>query len=406
MRPQDLAWGIRASRFSLLVALVMLIGLAIAVAQRRERFITLRPQTWLLIILLVWVSLSVFNAIDPILALGRLELFAKVILISVVTTGLVRTYDRFRVLVVVVSFSLGLVAFKFGLFGLVRGGARFNRGPGGFMVDNNDFALALAVVLPLLYGLARVDRSRQVRLAAAVLGAFCIITIFFTFSRGGLLALAVVLFLLLVDSRRVLLGGSLLIMGIGALVVASSPEFLDSYVQRAQSIRSYEEDASAMGRIQQWKTAGRVIRDHPLFGVGPDNLRVVFFNYSDNTRKYTVTHNAFLQWAVEAGLPALMLFLALLIVTIWRMQILRARHHDPWVQTYARMLQISIVGYIVGSMFLDRAYYDLLYHLAGMSVSLEVAAEVAASVEGSVESSRSRNEAWWKRSSEAHPAAS
>lgn len=189
-------------------------------------------------------------------------------------------------------------------------------------------------------------------------------------------------------------------------MIFGSPGFRDSYVQRAQTIGSYEEDASAMGRIQQWQTAGRIIRDYPAFGVGPDNLRMVFFDYSNNTGKYRVTHNAFLQWAVEAGLPAVMLFVTLLVVTIWRMQTLYSRYDDLRVRTFARMIQISIVGFVVGAMFLDRAYYDLLYHLAGMSVSLEIAAESMQGVEHAVEPVEKQQSAWWKSPSEAHPAAS
>jgi len=37
------------------------------------------------------------------------------------------------------------------------------------------------------------------------------------------------------------------------------------------------------------------------------------------------------------------------------------------------MMQISLVAYIVGGMLLDMAYFDLIYQLMAMTVSLELA---------------------------------
>ena len=45
------------------------------------------------------------------------------------------------------------------------------------------------------------------------------------------------------------------------------------------------------------------------------------------------------------------------------------------------MLQISILAYFVGSMFLSTAYSELLYQLIAMSVSLAVIARAEAAAE-------------------------
>ena len=46
------------------------------------------------------------------------------------------------------------------------------------------------------------------------------------------------------------------------------------------------------------------------------------------------------------------------------------------------MLQISIAGYLVGAMFLNQAYSELIYTLLALSVSLEVVAETETAEEG------------------------
>lgn len=401
MRPQDLAWGMGSTRFSHLVALATLLGLAVAVLLGREKLMTFRPQTFLLIALWAWVGLAYLRAVRPDFAVDRFELFGKVILISLITTGMVRTYDRFRALILVIVGSLGLLGLKYAVFGLVRGGVRFDEGPGGFMKDNNTFALAVCMALPLLWGLATVDRSRLVRMAAAGLAAFSVLTIAFTFSRGGLLALAVVASLMFFEFKRPLLGALAIGVAVAGFFLVPTEAFRESYFERASSIRSYEEDSSAMGRIREWETAGRIFRDYPLTGVGPHNLRAVYTQYSDADR-YKVSHNSFLQFVVEAGLPAALLLLALLVVTIGRMQRLKSRTEVDWASTYARMLQISLVGFIVGGMFLDMAYFDLLYHLIGLSVCLEVAA-AADQASPSQEVENKSELPWWKRPLHSHP---
>ena len=180
MRPQDMAWGIsRISPLSQYVAIAMIIGLVLSVG--RERLMTLKPQTVLLILLAAWISLSTVLAVVPEMAMDIYGNYWKAILMTVLITGLVRDRNRLRWLLLLVVFSIGFLGAKRGLFGLVRGGARFDDGPGGFMSDNNSFALALNMILPLLVGLAIVEKQKLLRLAAAVAAALCMLCILFTF---------------------------------------------------------------------------------------------------------------------------------------------------------------------------------------------------------------------------------
>ena len=114
-----------------------------------------------------------------------------------------RDRRRFRILVMLIAFSIGFLGAKRGLIGLLRGGARYNDGPGGFMSDNNSFALVLNMILPLLVAHrhgreaeAAADRRRR------VVAALCAVTVLFTFSRGGLLTLAAIAPLLVWRSRH------------------------------------------------------------------------------------------------------------------------------------------------------------------------------------------------------------
>jgi probable O-glycosylation ligase (exosortase A-associated) len=396
MRPQDMAWGAsRSLPLSQWVAIAMLVGLLLAVG--RERLMTLKPQTALLLLLIAWITLSTLLAVDPEMAQDIYGNYWKAILMSVLATGLVRDRRRLRLLLLLIVFSIGFLGAKRGLYGLVRGGVRFDDGPGGFMSDNNSFALALNMILPLLVGFVIVEKQKIVRIAAGVAAALCLLTILFTFSRGGLLTLVVVGGLLIWRSKQRILVAGLLALGLSGFLFFTSSQMSQQYVERAQSIQDYEEDGSALGRLNAWQTSWRVFLDYPLTGVGPNNLAVVFQRYSPGEDRFRVAHNAYLQLLAECGLPALLLFLGAIGATWWRMQRLRGRTALPWVEVQARMFQISIAGYLVGSMFLNTAYSELIYYVLGMSVGLEVVARSEPVEEGSAVPETASEIPWWKR---------
>lgn len=407
MRPQDMAWG--ASRIlplSQWVAIAMVIGLALAVG--RERLMTLKPQTVLLILLAGWISLSTVLAVVPEMSGEVYGNYWKAILMTVLATGLVCDRRRLRLLLLLIVFSIGFLGAKRGLYGLLRGGVRFNDGPGGFMSDNNSFALALNMVLPLLVGLVIVEKQKIVRIAAGVAAALCLLSILFTFSRGGLLTLVVVGGLLIWRSKRRVLVAGLLALGLCGFLFLTSEQMTQQYVERAQSIQNYEEDGSALGRINAWTTSWRVFLDYPWTGVGPNNLAAVYQRYSPQEERFRVAHNAFFQLLAECGLPALLLFVGALGATWWRLQRLRDATDLSWVEVQARMLQISVAAYVVGSMFLNTAYSELIYYLMGLSVGLEVVAQSdAAREEGSAAAAEPATPVetpWWKQAPARRPA--
>jgi putative inorganic carbon (HCO3(-)) transporter len=406
MRPQALAWGTsQESPLSAWVAITMLAGIALAMG--REKIVTWRVQTFLLVLLGLWISVTTWRAVSPDDAATVFGFYWKAILISVVTTGLVRDRKRVSVLLIVIAFSIGILGAKSGLYGLLRGGARFDQGPGGMMADNNTYAVGLNMTIPLLIGIVIAERAKLLRWLAAVMAFLCILTVIFTFSRGGLLTLCAVGALLIWRSKQRLVATAVLLLGLLGFFLFSSPQLREDYLARAQSISSYEEDNSAQGRLQAWRDSLLVFRQHPVFGVGPNNLETVFPTYSDGIHRFHVSHNSYLELLAECGLLGVILFVLLLGVTLARLNRLRRLPGAPWVETYARMLQISIVAFMTGGLFLNMAYFDLIYHLVGISVSLEVAA-AAALAEAREEGEAAVEEAvdpWWRRAPAA-PAAS
>lgn len=126
-----------------------------------------------------------------------------------------------------------------------------------------------------------------------------------TFTRNAWIGAVVGIGSLLAVRRARLL---LLIPVVLGLFLVASPVLR----QRAMSAFDTTTDASNRDRVQMWGIGGRIIRDHPFFGVGPDQVLAVYPKYRpvDAVRPANVhLHNVFIQIAAERGLPALLAWL-------------------------------------------------------------------------------------------------
>jgi probable O-glycosylation ligase (exosortase A-associated) len=239
------------------------------------------------------------------------------------------------------------------------------------------------------------EKQKLLRIGAAVVALLCAVTVLFTFSRGGLLTLAAIAPLMIWRSRHRVAVTLTLAVALAGFLFLTSGQFTKDYVERAQTISDFQDDRSAVGRLNAWTTSWRVFLDYPVFGVGPNNLEVVHRNYSPDPERFRVSHNAYLQILCECGLPALLLFLGAIGAAVWDLGRTRRETRLPWVEVYARMFQISLLAYFVGSMFLSTAYSELLYQLIAMSVSLAVVARAEA--EAGAAPALAAGEPWWKR---------
>jgi len=378
MRTQDLCWGFaRHQRWSFLIAGVAGAGFF---AAPRDKLFERDPRCWAMIGLLVWVSTSAFvsSGLDDFM-IRRLFEFGKIIVISLVTTAIVRKPQHMRIMVWVIALSFGFYGIKVGLSGVLSlGRVQVLQGPGGMLADNNDFSLALCMALPLLVQIGASETNKYLRRGIWLATPLTALTVIMTHSRGGFLSLAAVFFMLMWRSRNRVLGFSI---GAVALVIGIlvAPQ---SYIDRIMTItstESIEADGSAQGRLMAWRTAINMALANPILGVGLTNFEENYNAYKNEWWEMPrVTHNAYLQIWAESGTGALALYMFNIVYTWWALVRLRKealrRYTSSWIINYAAMFEVSIIAFVVGSTFLNRATFDLFYTFIALSVSLDVIA--------------------------------
>jgi probable O-glycosylation ligase (exosortase A-associated) len=365
VRPHEWAY-LPEAQFSFAVAIATLLGYAIFEFTRRAP--RLLPNA---LLLLLWLQLAIATSLarSHDLAQDKLVEFSKTFLIALLMTAMVDSEGRARRLLLGTSLAIGFLAFRSNIGILLTLGQTRIYGPGGAFEDNNDYALLLNVAAPMAFYAARGEKNPWMRRACYAVSAMMMITVLFTLSRGGFLGLCTVLLGMALKSRYKITGiAAVLLIGLLAFV------FLPNrVVERVGTITTASEtDQSAKMRFDSWQVSLRMINDHPVFGIGPRNMTGVFNQYLD-TGNVRVAHNSFLQMAVDGGLPALGLFLGLILLSWARLR--RARgmleEHAPGspMIAYSHGLEIALAGYIVSANFLSRHDLELIYEIFALATS-------------------------------------
>lgn len=377
MNPHKYAWGYATHfQFALIVAIVTLAGYV--VTSDKDRF-HMERETVLILILWLIFSLTTITAFNPSVAFTMWQKTSKVLLMVLLTLPLINTKDKLRYLVLVIALSLGFLGFKGGLFTVLTGGVHNVRGPDNtFIAGEGDFALALNMVLPVLFFQARNETKKWIRIILYSFFFFSIISVIFTNRRGGFISLAVVILFIFLKSKRHIFIGIFL-----AAAIFSAPYWIpEKWFNRMETIQTYEEDYSAMGRINAWKMAWNIVLDRPLTGGGFETWRTAYrikYRPPGATVIAGDVHSIYFEMLQEHGFIAFFVFIGLLLSVLVSMQNLKRKVKNikscSWISNYADMLQVSILAYMAGGAFLGRAYFDLFYHLVIISVLVKVFAK-------------------------------
>ncbi|TMC60306.1 MAG: O-antigen ligase family protein, partial [Chloroflexi bacterium] len=186
----------------------------------------------------------------------------------------------------------------------------------------NNLALYLDRTAPLALCLALFGQARRVLYFVAFV--LMIVALYLTFAKGAwLVALPASLMLIgLLRVQHTRIARARLMLGVLIVLAALALSLLPVLgTERLRSLFDWTTGTTFI-RVQLWQSTLAMIRDHPVFGVGPDN-----FLYQYRTRYILPTafaepnlshpHNIVLDFWTRLGVPGLALLAALLVV-FWR----------------------------------------------------------------------------------------
>ncbi|ROR29622.1 putative O-glycosylation ligase, exosortase A system-associated [Inmirania thermothiophila] len=378
--PHRYAWGFATTLpvYQILLAVAFLAAIG---ARERQGL----PRDWRIpVFYLLWLWFLVTTAVSPIgwAAWPKLWEVSKVYTPLILSLILITGRERLFWLLATIGFSFGLLAAKGGIFGITRGFHYRVWGPEGTMYGgNNEFGIATLVAVPLLVLVARELKGtsgwrRLVRWGAMAAVPLAVASVISSWSRGGLIALGALSLVMWWHSRHKL------VLTVAVLLAAlAAPRFLpEAWFARMETISTYQQDNSAMNRIEAWTDGIRYVLEHPVTGAGFDGWRYV------TKRDW---HSAYVEILAEHGFPGALLWGLLVFGTLASLTRIawQARRDEriAWARDYAVMMRASLIAYLAGALTLGITYWDLLYQLVFCAVLLkafvrrEVEAEAAAS---------------------------
>ncbi len=296
---------------------------------------------------------------------------------------LATTFDRLRAFawtLVLCAIPLSVTGLKHFIFGdvLSTGVPGLVRiagyvGGSGLVGNPNDLALMLNLIIPIAVALMLDSRTVAARCVAGLTLLLSVAAVIVTFSRAGFLTLAAVVVVLSagIVRRRSPLAATALIL----CALCAPPLLPDGYLDRLGTITNISTDAtgSAQGRWNDFTVAANVVARNPMIGVGIGQ-DVLALNEQRGAATWRSVHNVYLQYAVDLGLPGVLLFAWL----HWRCfrgvrAVERRAMADPSLVRLVPLaagVQGSLVAFAVAAMFHPIAYQFYFFTVAGIAVAL------------------------------------
>ena len=232
-------------------------------------------------------------------------------------------------------------------------------------LGNPDFLAGfLAIVLPLSLGALFSAKNPKSRWLFVLSTIFIVSGCLLSYSRGGWLALlsgGIVFFILssakIPKKQLVIL--FLIVVALFFLIKVGDRHKEFSIISRVKNFASLQ-DPSVSARFHLWKTALSLSLQHPLLGNGPGAFTYLALPYRKNEPMFLRTrlampervHNDFLEIMVAFGIPALLVYLSLLVLSLFNL-FRNARSSTEqsifWAGMFSALIAFMVQGLFVYS---------------------------------------------------------
>ncbi len=302
--------------------LLLLTAVYRLIADPESRRVKFGSVTMILLVLTGWMMLSAIPAIRPSAAWGGALGMALSgwVTLGVVYRVMIDKKDRGKNLILVFLGSACIGA----IYALVNYASALARGRGYYraalpFVGTNAAGTIFCVAILTALGCFR-SADRRGKLAITPVLVLFTAALIATQSRGAFVAfLAGFLVFLMpgVKSRRNLVLKIAALVGfvfIVAFFFRVSPSVAGRYARILNPMANKD-------RLEIWRTALLMMREHPILGVGLNNFMDVYPLYEHPEgfyRAMSMAHNIFLEFGATTGIPGLVLFIVVVVLGVSR----------------------------------------------------------------------------------------
>jgi putative inorganic carbon (HCO3(-)) transporter len=358
--------------------IALLAGVVAIVSHVRDRLSLGLPLTTagremtLALLLLIWSLSGMPFSLWPGGSLALLlDLYLKALIVFWLVANLVDTLPRLHGLVVTLTLCTVVLAFVgisnyfSGVFGATQD-RRIIGYDAGLTRNPNDLALMINLIIPMAVALLLSSASALSRVLLSVAILTQVIAVVLTFSRTGFLTLATTLGLY--GIRLVRRPGKGLVMAALVGFFLGLPFLPSGYTDRLFTLSGVDADPTGSSQARWSGTLAALDHaiENPLMGAGL-GMNILVLNESVGATWRSV-HNTYLEYAVDLGVPGLVLFL-LLLKGCWRTVRESRKSARRELSLLAEGIEISLAGFAVAAFFHPAAYEFYFFFVAGLAVA-------------------------------------
>lgn len=370
IRPEDFIPGLNHIPIAKIAGGTALLALIFAVPAVRRYKLTVELKVLILLLaqMILCIPFAVWRggAYDAVI-----NKFSKGVIVAILIYMVTTSVMEIRKLLAIQAITIAVITF----LSVIVHRTEYGRLVGiqqGILENPNDLAINIAITFPVCVAFLLASKGLLSRLFWAIGLLFMAWGVVATYSRSGLLAMVVTVAICVwefgIKGKR-----PLLVLGVGLAAVIAAAVFLATphYLTRMESIvlgniEGSGDRGSLAARQELLKESLTLMVQHPIFGIGPGN----FASFTDT---WHVAHNTYTEFGAEGGVPALVLFVVMMFLTLRKIRNVRklpGYQTNNDVRLWASGLWAAMAAYLAGAMFASTEYNLFPYFMVGYVCAL------------------------------------
>ncbi|MBL4763670.1 MAG: O-antigen ligase family protein [Colwellia sp.] len=370
-------WIFQDSRIAMFVAISTILGLLVAIIQKKIDFNLLNnKQTKMLLLLCIIVNISHFMSPFYGMYVGQtippaeaLTIFNKTILFYCVSALLINDNRK-------LMYIIGVLLFTGVIYALWSNKVYFTgemwkytdngrlKGPGLYR-DENAFSLLFITSIPLMYFIASSIKNKVLKLSLLACIPLAWHALFLIGSRGALISLLIITLLLAFRSHSKAFG-YMVMVGLLFAIVNYGGAIYERSTNTVEAAQMDGREKPLNPRLVTWSAGWEMIKDYPLLGVGIEHYQTAGISYIEG--RVQVAHNTLIQFMSQAGVIAGLIYLWFFVNFYKTSKYIKGKSENKFNLNVSNGLFISTIGFFICAIFLNLMITEMLYFLLLINV--------------------------------------
>lgn len=387
----------------ILIGVMFLFLFKLLYEKQFDKRILLHPVALAIYFNLGWMLITCVPSTDPLVSI---KFFISrtwfVIAFFFVATQIFRKFNTIKVYlfayIIPMIAAIALTIRKHAQVGLNdMKGSHFAVKP--FFSDHTSYGAVLAMIIPVLIGLAYINRKKDIfkQIPVWVFILIYCMALVLSYTRAAWLSLIIAILVALILIFRIKFRAIFWFLLIGSVFIYSMriqieqklernrQDSSNNLIEHVQSMSNIGSDASNMERINRWSSALRMFSERPIFGFGPGTYMFEYAPYQASYQLTTIStnfgdlgnaHSEYIGPLAESGvLGSLSFILIVVFVCITGVRVYKKAPNQE-VKILSLVLLLGLVTYYVHGFlnnFLDTDKASALFWgYSAMLVAMEV----------------------------------